>query len=302
MEMPRRATKPLLLTLLAALSFAAQVEAQSDDCQLVSTASVQQTLGLGAPKHSQANSYGSCNWLFPESGLFKTQVFKLSSTAEAGELYQGYLRETLAEAETTPLGEPLGQKSIRGVKDQHSHRVASVVILQDDQVIVSDYHDDPAKFDGQTLNKLESLAAQVFANRGGIDQDFGGCDWFPPAQTELLLGKNATIQRLADQHCLAYTNDGGSLTLSTTPSMNADAFAVMQTSYNSNCTTAALRELGDNAFAYFDCKSANPVVIVEMLNKATHGNLAYAPPGGRAANSGDVEALKPLLRHISSKL
>lgn len=302
MGMQRRGTKPLLLTLLAALSFAAHAEAQGGDCQLVSTSSVQQTLGLGTPQHSQANSYGSCNWIFPESAIFKTQVFKLSTTTEAGELYQGYLRESLADAQTAPLGNPLGQKSIRGVKDQNSHRLASVIILQDDQVIVSDYHDEPSRFDGTTLDKLESLAAQVFANRDGIDQDFEGCDWFPAAHTDVLLGKNATIQRLADQHCLAYTNDGGSLTLSTTPSMNADAFAMMQTSYNSNCTTAALRELGDNAFAYFDCKSANPVVIVEMLKNSTHANLAYAPPGGRAANSGDVEALKPLLRHIMGKL
>lgn len=219
-------------------------------------------------------------------------------STEAAELYRDYLRETPPGVISQALGD-----SPKKVDASHQDAQPPVVAVpQNDQAIVTGQEEPPAAADNGGPVKVESVAAVVFANPGDREQNSGTCDWFPPANLEILLGKNITVRQLAALHCLAQSDDGASLALTSPAGMDASAFRLMQESYASNCTCSVLRELGEQAFAYFDCKTTPSMVIVELFKNGKYLNLAYVPQNDRPASNGDVEALKPLLRHIYNAL
>jgi hypothetical protein len=298
-------TKKLPLLFLIFIALSSQAIA-GNECTIVSSEAVANAFAPKTINFAQADPSGTCSWMIDGSGPLSVQVLVQPSADDAKLLYDVFVNSD-KELYVNPVEhEKIAEDSSLRLSDANADTTAAaLLVLSNDKVVkVTYYPRDASELNKQTAEIVHGLGQLAAGNAGNADQQYGECEWLPEPDLDKLLGnKNRKVQRLGPNHCMAYAQPGNaSLTVMTDTNTTSSSFANQKSGITKSCKTVQLPEYGKGTYAYYDCENpGNQVMSVEIYQHGVHLELSYGP-AGRASTVQDLEAMKPLIQHVYTKL
>lgn len=287
-----------LSSLISSHAFAAA------ECPMLSQADVIKAFDDPDIRLNNADASGMCNWSLSNSDLLLASVMKRPNAVEAKAIYDSYLATSFAQLKTNSSTPAVGQRAYYGTTAKGAERgQAGFISLQGDTLFVLQYMSSD-KLDEDVSAPMLALGRIGSAKKDNAAQSFGKCEWFTPDELAKLLGKGKlTVQRMAENHCIASViPSGAALTAATSNYGNENALGNMKKFAEKSCTVVALPNLGNNAHAQFACGApGNTAMAINFVKSGKHIMLTYTPPG-RAANKDDINALEGILQRAYERL
>ena len=291
----RRLSRPAGLCLALALSSGTALAA-GNDCVLLARDEVRAQLG-GAYTLMSQDPAGMCSWSSGASGTLMLNLIRRPVAQEASQVFDAHIaagRDTGQQALAVPA---LGQRAsfLQSSPDAPMQSLSLVIQEQADTLTLMLYGAGGShEGSRQALAELGRLA---LARRAQAEQSFGRCEWFTEAQAATLLGGRPQIHRMGAQHCMASIGStSASLGAMSSPVSSVQVLHNMKAGAADSCQQQDLPELGEGAFAQYQCEAPGNLALSVYLQVGGRQVHWVLNPGTRAAGAGDLKALLPLIQ------